>query len=118
MDWTDELSEKMLTIIIEDVKTHQGLFPGPGMTRSDGTGSNKQPKLEFEWTVAYRLFMNHETYANVFVRSTTTPKEQQQCVMKVKNRLTQFVVFYSSDLLSRRQTTTLGCIGLLMSDLG
>ena len=118
MDWTDELSEKMLTIIIEDVKIHQGLFPGPGTTRGDGTGSNKQPKSEFEWTVAHRLFMNHETYADIFARSTTTPKERQQWITKVKNRLTQFVVFYSSDLLSRRQTPTLGCVGSLMSVLG
>lgn len=84
----------MLTIIIEDEKIHQGLFPGPGTTRGNGTGSNKQPKSEFEWMVAYRLFANNEAYAGIFATSTETPKGRQQWTTKVKNRLNQCVVSF------------------------
>lgn len=83
----------MLTIIIEDSQVHQGLFPGPGTTQNDGTTSNKQPKSEFEWTVAHRLFSNHEAYADVFTQSTTSPKGRSQWVTKIKNRLNLSVVF-------------------------
>ena len=84
----------MLTIIIEDGHVHQGLFPGPGTTQSDGTGSNKQPKSEFEWTVAQRLFSDHELYANLFAQSTMTPKKRSQWITKIKNRLTLLGVSY------------------------
>ena len=83
----------MLTIIIEDSKIHQGIFPGPGTIKSDGTASNKQPKSEFEWMIAHRLFANEEAYADIFAKSTVTPKGRLQWINKVKNRLTQFVRF-------------------------
>jgi hypothetical protein len=86
--WSDELCEKMLSIIIEDDKLHHGLFPGPGTTQ-DGTGSNKQPKSEFEWVIARRLFENDEKYAGLFGQSTTTAKGRSHWVIKVKNKLTQ-----------------------------
>jgi hypothetical protein len=86
--WDHELCEKMLSIIIEDDKLHNGLFPGPGTTQEDGTGSNKQPKSEFEWMIATRLFGNGQ-YADLFAQSTTTPAGRTQWTMKIKNRLTQ-----------------------------
>jgi len=79
----------MLTIIVEDCYLHQGLFPGPGTTQNDETGSNKLPKSDFEWMIAERLFRNDETYADIFAGSTTTPKGRAQWVTKIKNKLTQ-----------------------------
>jgi len=68
----------MLTIIVEDKELHHGLFPGPGTTTTDGTSSNKQPKSEFEWVIARRLFENDEQYANTFSESTKNPKGRMQ----------------------------------------
>lgn len=89
VNWTHELSEKMLSIIIEDAQLHQGLFLGPGTTQNDETGSNKLPKSDFEWMVAQRLFESDAAYASVFRQSMENPKGRSQWVTKVKNRLTQ-----------------------------
>ena len=86
--WDHELCEKMLSIIIEDDQLHHGLFPGPGTTQEDGTGSNKQSKSDFTWIVACRLFEDGE-YADLFAESTTTPRGRAQWITKVKNRLSQ-----------------------------
>lgn len=79
----------MLTIIVEDKRVHQGLFPGPGTTRDDGTGSNKLPKSDFEWIVAERLFAQDEAYMNVFAESAKTSRGRLQWTTKVKNKLKQ-----------------------------
>ena len=79
----------MLSIIVEDTELCHGIFPGPGTAQEDRTSSNKQPKLDFEWTVACRLFEKHEQFTNVFVQTRTTPKGWVQWVTKIKNKLTQ-----------------------------
>jgi hypothetical protein len=78
----------MLSIIIKDDKLHNRLFPGPGITQEDGTGSNKLLKSEFEWMIASGLFGDGQ-YVDLFTQLTMTPAGWMQWTMKIKNRLTQ-----------------------------
>lgn len=106
----------MLTIIVEDAQLHQGLFPGPGTTQNDETGSNKLPKSDFEWMIAERLFAKDETYASTFATSTTTSRGRLQWVTKIKNKLTQLAPLFLSTIQPEFDVAP-GCVGLLTSAL-
>ena len=82
---------RLLNEVEDNPEIRQGLYPGTGANASTANGGGK-PKTDFYWQLAVHLFADHEEYGGLLAtaQQSTTKKDRESWVLKVKNQLNRF----------------------------
>jgi len=90
------LSETLITVITDDRKIKQALFPSPGSNVSGSKGGGK-PKTEYHWMICQILFKDHPSYGKAFQKVLDCTETKKAAALrrlwgnKIKNRLVKYV---------------------------
>ncbi|KAH7903678.1 hypothetical protein BJ138DRAFT_1120145 [Hygrophoropsis aurantiaca] len=86
IEWTDDLTWKLINAIAENKDISQGLFPPPGANVSTKKGGGLR-KTEHHWELCKILFSEHSDYKSAFEVAASDKGLKKGWQTKIKNRL-------------------------------